>query len=339
MASSTSILSPSSFPSFGSPAQYSLTEQSVQDTLCIAAWNNQWNQVQELLQNGQVEDQEIIVEGSVNMDSLDSRNFAAIHYASSSGNVEMTEALLAVGCSNDVRDQNGNTPLLFVASQALDGEGGYLQTLMALIEHGANPNIQNYTGETALHLACLNGNLPMVSFLTENGALVNCKTMDGCTPLHFAVTEGHQEVISYLLAHGAFVNAQDEEGDSVLHYAVRSYSDHKSAPQIVQLLLKSGADVDVLNDDEESSMELARQIGEDPLAQFLSQFSRRFNYLLVATKQQVVRPFSDIKQFPVATTGCMESFTQLPIAKNEGSALSSFHGGVQVPMQQTVQLK
>lgn len=51
--------------------------------------------------------------------------------------------------------------------------------LKALIANGADPNVQNPNGETALHVALSLGNSPACKALLEGGADVNVKTPDG----------------------------------------------------------------------------------------------------------------------------------------------------------------
>lgn len=57
--------------------------------------------------------------------------------------------------------------------------------------------------QTALHLACENGHVAMVSFLIESGANINTKGLGGSTPLHGAAILGQIDVVRKLLSEGA----------------------------------------------------------------------------------------------------------------------------------------
>jgi len=299
--------------------------------LCEVSWANDSNQFGQLLNKIEGEDEDFL-----DIDYQDERSFSAIHYTCSNGNLEMTEALLNKGCRSDIMDKEGNTPLLFVASQPASNE--HFQLLMSLIEFGADPNVQNFNGETPLHLAALNGNNSMVAFLIENGANVNAKNVEGSSPLHMAISAGHLEVVSYLATHGAFMNAQDDEGDSPLHYAVR-----EGILEMIQLLIKSGADVDMANEDQESSLDLAKELGEEQIFNLLGQFSK-LNGQNLRLKPTVASNFVDIVSFGKPSlenpekrkaniNSCMEDFGQFS-TKNEGRALSSFETGYAwVPVQ------
>ena len=51
-----------------------------------------------------------------------------------------------------------------------------------LINNGCNLNIQNYLGNTALHIAFLKNNLNIVNFLIESGANESIVNNNGLTP-------------------------------------------------------------------------------------------------------------------------------------------------------------
>jgi ankyrin repeat protein len=158
------------------------------------------------------------------------------------------------------RDHNGNTPLMWASSL------GNEQLVEALLDQGATVNMQNFVGETALFLAAARGFDRICSLLIENGADFRIATLDGSSPLHIASASGHTEVIRVLFSRGAYVNVADEEGDTPLHYAVREGHRH-----VVELLVKQcAADVTSRNDDSESPLDLAMELGENGIAQVLS---------------------------------------------------------------------
>jgi len=300
------------------------------DALCVVSWANDSTLFGQLLNKLEDEDEDFL-----DIDYQDERSFSAIHYACSNGNLEMTEALLNKGCRSDIMDKDGNTPLLFAASQPASNE--HFQLLISLIEFGADPNVQNFNGDTPLHLASLNGNNSMVAFLIENGANVNAKNLEGSSPLHLAVSAGHLEIVSYLATHGAFINPQDDEGDSPLHYAVR-----EPIPELIQLLINSGAEVDVVNEDQESPLDLAKELGEEQVFNFLGQFSKLKGQNLRLKPFNGAPNFVDVVSFgkpsfendkKKAINSCMEDLGQFS-TKNEGRALSSFESGYAwVPVQ------
>ncbi len=132
-----------------------------------------------------------------------------------------------------------NQRLLFVAASA-----GELQVVNFLLDHGADINLVS-GGDTALNAATAHGNKAMVELLLSRGADVNARVTTGGTVLHTAVENGFQAVAETLLQHHANVNAPfppNNGGETPLHLAVI-----KSYPNLVNLLLKYGADVNATN--------------------------------------------------------------------------------------------
>ncbi|XP_043832024.1 ankyrin repeat domain-containing protein 61 [Dromiciops gliroides] len=128
---------------------------------------------------------------------------------------------------------------IHLAAQYLRG-----QSLLCLLEHGADPEIRDPTGHTTLHvmllhwpmtLACWTEENPLQSILTdehnhalmclqilcEHGALVNARVDSNYkySPLDLAIRFGSYPVISILAQNGAHVNAIDESCMTPLHLA------------------------------------------------------------------------------------------------------------------------
>jgi hypothetical protein len=83
-----------------------------------------------------------------------------------------------------------------------------------------------YEGETALHIAIVNGDLDMVKFLIQNSADVRARAYGsffqqgsvvyyGEYPLSFAACTGQKDIVSYLKRHGAHIN-KDRDTECVL---------------------------------------------------------------------------------------------------------------------------
>lgn len=64
-------------------------------------------------------------------------------------------------------------------------------------------NASNKRGNTALHIACIHGQLDSIKLLIQNGANVNHQSKHGYTALYNAVMENHPTVVTELLACGA----------------------------------------------------------------------------------------------------------------------------------------
>jgi hypothetical protein len=88
--------------------------------------------------------------------------------------------------------------------------------LKAILEHGADVNLQDRTGRTALICAAAQDYSEGVKMLLEAGAAVNICTNTGLTALRHAVASGADETAQLLLNYGADALFVGSNGDTVL---------------------------------------------------------------------------------------------------------------------------
>jgi len=77
--------------------------------------------------------------------------------------------------------------------------------------------------------------------IKENPNVVNLKGDDGLTPLYYAVRVKNKEIIDLLIKNGADVNARNNIKETPLYYAIFYGND----TEIMELLIENGADVNV----------------------------------------------------------------------------------------------
>ena len=68
---------------------------------------------------------------------------------------------------------------------------GRLQNMEALLDHGADPNTPDHTGDTPLIAACRAGNAPAVRLLLSRGADAGVLDRGGETAVHVVAASGH----------------------------------------------------------------------------------------------------------------------------------------------------
>jgi len=107
------------------------------------------------------------------------------------------------------RDQYNRSALLEAAVE------GRTQSVLFLLQAGANPGHAGSNGLTPLHAAVLGNKPAIIEALLEKGADIEGVWGDH-TPLQQAVSFGNEEATRVLLKHGADVTRCDEKGKTVL---------------------------------------------------------------------------------------------------------------------------
>ena len=107
-----------------------------------------------------------------------------------------------------------------------------------LLDRGADPNVKDTFGRTALSTAAKNGAFEIVSLLLERGVDVDSKDTFGDTVLSEAVEGGNAAVVKLLLERGAKFGERDGAG-RILEKAARSRND-EGKKALLELLIERG---------------------------------------------------------------------------------------------------
>lgn len=197
--------------------------------------------------------------------NADATGYTALHWAAGSWETEMT-------------GPNGIDARADPEWAALAGiPHGKVEMVRALLAHGANPNavlakvpprvgytqlqvehrvagVNPYPGATPFLLAAMAGDVEVMRVLVEGGADPRRPAKDGTTALMVAAGLGRYlaesrvttaralEAVRFAMAQGVDVNAVNQAGNTALHGAAFIKAD-----PIVELLVRSGATVDVKN--------------------------------------------------------------------------------------------
>jgi ankyrin repeat protein len=153
--------------------------------------------------------------------------------AASKGQLRVADFLLDHGADVNLADGQGKTALYHAA------EAGNKAMVELLLGRGADVNARDGRGQTALHLAAANGFQSVAEALLANHADVNARDQDQETPLHLAARNGHAAMVTFLIAHQADLNAQDRIGWTPLSQAARA-----GHSETVRRLLAAGAKPD-----------------------------------------------------------------------------------------------
>ena len=147
---------------------------------------------------------------------------------------------------------------------------GHAKILSLLIERGADIEGRSrsiYSG-TLLNRAAWNRRLDVGQFLLDHGANIDCRDNSCCTPLIYTVLRDDVEFSRMLLERGAAVDASGGSQDRTsLHRAIAW-----KMPQLVQLLLEHGADVNVRDENGITPCELASSCGSQEIVELMSAY-------------------------------------------------------------------
>lgn len=136
-----------------------------------------------------------------------------------------------------------------------------LKEVVKLVRDGANPNLQDRSGNNALHIVLESAHYypypeygAMLEFLIESGADINVQNNKGETSLHQACQNLQQEFIDILIDHKANLNLQDAQGKTPLMAVINRPMPvsgenlvqlRQAQANIVQDLIRAGADISI----------------------------------------------------------------------------------------------
>ncbi|KAN0073208.1 hypothetical protein V8E54_008428 [Elaphomyces granulatus] len=186
-----------------------------------------------------------LIDCGADVNSTDEKGRTPIHHAAAAGNLDSLAVFLDHGAQTEARDSDGMTALH-----------------QAVLRGGADVEAKNHLGETAMHL---NTYFPehataVLEVLLQYGANIDSRDDTGMTPLIHAAEDGTESLnlVETLLQNSANVDLADDEGYSPLHRVCF----HWNCCEMVEVLLRYGADVDRKTMDKETALHLALQNSE-----------------------------------------------------------------------------
>jgi hypothetical protein len=204
----------------------------------------------------------------INPNATDSDGDAALTYAVASDKEvdKVFDLLFNAGARPNVKNKKGVTPLMIAAAL------GKEEAARALLRRGADPNIQDEDGDTALRYAQLKNQTRLIALLQNparsnsggnNNSGGNCEAArqlneNQATTLMLAAAQGRTDLIPIILNCGINANAGDKDGDTAMTYAVASDKE-----EVFDLLVRAGGRANSQNNKGITPLMLAAGLGKE----------------------------------------------------------------------------
>ncbi|KAK8727165.1 hypothetical protein OTU49_009724, partial [Cherax quadricarinatus] len=124
-------------------------------------------------------------------------DYTVLHKAVYYNFPDIVDTLISAGANVNLQNMNGFTALILAARE------GNTIILNKLLAAGANLNLQEKSGKTALHWATRNHWLDAIKALLKTCPDVTIKDKRGMTPLDVAKATNKSEIISLIEGHNA----------------------------------------------------------------------------------------------------------------------------------------
>ncbi|KAF5989577.1 ankyrin protein [Fusarium bulbicola] len=181
----------------------------------------------------------LLCEHGAAVERRDEKGMTLLHGASRKGNLRQVQFLMDRGLTLTTGDEDGQTPLHHAV------EGGSEKVVHLLASRNTGPRIldkPDHNGSTALMLATLKMNFPMVRTLLRHGASCEVKDHKGMAPIHSAAQLGWLEGLRAFIQQVKDVNMTDNMGNTAVHRAV-----YGGKVDIIRYLADEKANFEVLN--------------------------------------------------------------------------------------------
>ncbi|KAG9397269.1 Ankyrin repeats (3 copies) [Carpediemonas membranifera] len=156
------------------------------------------------------------------------------------GDLAVVQTLIDAGVNLEIRDDDGDTPLLIATMK------GHVGIVRALVKAKADCSVVRANGASPLLIAAMYGNVDLTRLLINaNKSMVDVPDGNDVSPLTLAATFGHNKCVGLLVEGGADVNGKRRSSDAWTPLIAAALKDHA---EIVKLLVRAKADLSLADE-------------------------------------------------------------------------------------------
>lgn len=239
----------------------------------------------------------LLAKQGADVKAVNSAGDTLLHRSIKERKLNLFELFLKLGADPNTANKTGDTLLMQLSNiDAPTGKGAALNKMIAenkttvkmiqtLLKNGADPNVMNKYGNSALNMARVKRNYEIVSTLLSGGAQVNLQDKHGNTVLKKEVMDyignyrmldslkqSTVKMIDIFMTAGGDINVKDKFGRTPLAHCAKEFNEKnaKKIKDIVPLLISKGARKDVRDNDNKTALDYARESGDSELVSLLS---------------------------------------------------------------------
>ncbi|MDD9900218.1 MAG: ankyrin repeat domain-containing protein [Alphaproteobacteria bacterium] len=170
----------------------------------------------------------LIEHGGYTSDIKNEMGWSVQHVAAEKGQAKVLKALSAIGVDMDARLPDGTTPLLLaVRYHRVGAAQALLDDRQAVLSLNTAFSTKDGHRRTAFQTAVARGLTEVVGKMLDVGALPAQPDVKGIVPLEIALHQGHVAMVDMLVRRGADVNVINAQGESMLSLAQRQQASHE----------------------------------------------------------------------------------------------------------------